>query len=438
MSLNITTSPIVLVLADPPSAARDAARQVVDDWRRAHGGASIVAAPPAGEWPFRCPLCPPLPPGRAIVTVEAIHDAFVNHQTGATRLVTTQPIYLMEEWSAALAAHGGARMVAWGDLAAIRAHAPEILARRGVFARVEVRELESGAGNREPGTGSIDGPIGDTPGALLAKAFRSSDRAERLAYCVEALRGGRTAAALVATASACAEVNDLDAAARDLDEAVQLAPAWAAAHFERGKAWLRADDMERAGECFRAAAERLPGFGPAWANLGATQGELDRPDAALAAFERALAADPESAQAVNNVGVVSRELGRLPEAEAAFRRVIELAPDQAFGYYNLGHTLFLQGRYHAALTAYSSGQTRDPDRNAVQASRLAVCQLATGDAAGALTGLQRATALLPREMRRQLLAETSAIVWALVSQKPGLAGWEAVHGWLQGELMRPG
>jgi tetratricopeptide (TPR) repeat protein len=376
----------------------------------------------------------------------------VNHQTGATRLVTTQPMYLMEEWSAALETHGDGRLIGWGDLASIRTHAPEILARRGVFGRgaIDVRVIDPGTGNperktgnpgtgsREPGTGGRSQSAEDPQVERLVQAFRTSDPAARLALCVEALGRNRAAPALVATGSACMEVNDVDAAARDLDEAIALAPGWAAPHFERGKAWLRADDMEHAGRCFRAAAERLPAFGPAWANLGATQGELDRPDAALEAFEHARAADPDSAQAINNVGVVSRELGRLADSEAAFKRVIQLAPDHAFGYYNLGHTLFLQGRYHAALTAYTSGQSRDPERNAVQASRLAMCRLATGDAAGALAELQRSTMGLPVDARRQLLADTSAIVWALVSQRPGLEGWAEMHRWLQQELARSG
>ena len=165
-----------------------------------------------------------------------------------------------------------------------------------------------------------------------------------------------------------------------------------------------------------------PGFGPAWANLGGTLGELDRPQEALAAFERALALDPASPQALNNVGVVRRELGRLSESEAAFRQVIQLTPGMAFGHYNLGHTLFLQGRFQAALSAYAEGQARDPEKNPVQASRLALCKVATGDAAGALRELQRATAGLPREYRQQLLGDTSAILWALVTQHPELHG----------------
>ena len=150
--------------------------------------------------------------------------------------------------------------------------------------------------------------------------------------------------------------------------------------------------MARAAEAFGRASALMPSFASAAANWGATLGELDRPEEALAAFTRALAGDPENHQALNNLGVVSRELGRLGESEAAFRRVIALTPGLAFGHYNLGHTLFLQGRYQASLAAYSAGQRNDPARNPVQASRLALARLATGDAAGALRELQTCTA----------------------------------------------
>ena len=136
------------------------------------------------------------------------------------------------------------------------------------------------------------------------------------------------------------------------------------------------------------------------------------------------------------MGVVQRELGRLDDSEEAFRRVVSLAPDLALGYYNLGHTLFLQGRYQAALSAYERGQLRDPERNAVQATRLAMCRLATGDAAGSLAELERATGGLPRDDRRQLLADTSAIALALLTDRPDLPGWRRVHEWLSGELAR--
>lgn len=323
-----------------------------------------------------------------------VDDAYVSSQAG-TQLVTTQKTYLDAEWSAALARHGSARLII-----------------------AESTEKDGEHGVRHP----------------LAIAFRLADPAKRLASCVEFLKSGRTPAALVATASVCMEVNDFEAAARDLDEAIAQAPGWAAAHYERGKLWLRSDDMVKASESFTRAADLLPGFGAAWANLGGTLGELDRPQEALAAFERALALDPASPQALNNIGVVRRELGRLSESEAAFRQVIQLTPGMAFGHYNLGHTLFLQGRFQAALSAYAEGQARDPESNPVQASRFALCKVATGDAAGALRELQRATAGLPREYRQQLLGDTSSILWALVTEYPELQHWQAVHEWLTKEL----
>lgn len=350
----------------------------------------VLGAPPASEWPFLYPLCPPLPDGAVQLRACAVDEAYVNRQSG-TQLVTTQRAYLDAAWNAELAAHGHATL-----------------------------EIEPG-----------DAPAITHP---LAFAFRLDDPAERLARCVDFLKSGRTAPALLATASVCVEVNDFAAAARDLDEAIQQAPAWAAAHYERGKVWLRADDMEQAARSFQRAADLLPGFAPAWANLGGTLGELDRPNEALAAFEKALALDPSSPQALNNVGVVRRELGRLTESETAFRRVIELTPGMAFGHYNLGHTLFLQGRFQAALSAYTEGQSRDPERNPVQASRLALCKVATGDSGGALRELQRATTGLPREYRQQLLGDTNAILWALITQQPALQGWQPVQEWLTAEL----
>ena len=382
--------PSRIAIAESPIAAA----QWIETWQMEHVGGAVIAAPPPAEWPFRYPLAPALPAGPILLRADAFDEAFVNHQAGGTQLVTTQRAYLEQEWSAALETHAGAWLL-----------------------------LVSTPAPQHPSTT-----------ALLPRAFRVTDAAERLSLCVGALGEGRTAARLVATASVCMEVNDLEAAARDLDEALALAPRWAAAHYEHGKLCLRRDDMPRAAAAFQVAADLLPGFAPAWSNLGATLGELDRPAAALASFETALALDPANPQALNNVGVVRRELGRLTESEAAFRQVIQLTPGMAFGHYNLGHTLFLQGRFQAALSAYAEGQARDPEKNPVQASRLALCQVATGDADGALRQLRRATAGLPREYRQQLLADTSAILWALVTQQPGLAGWQPVQAWIDGEL----
>jgi len=420
---------LFIVVGDHPDAVRRAGLSLVAERQGERPGTVVIDAPPAERWPFLEPLVPSLPPGPAIVWAEDMHRAFENHQTNNTRLVTTQAQYLCAEWDAALSSHGSACLVATSGRHPIARHAEEILKRRGVFRNARIVELDE-----DSPTPAVTGTDGVSD--VLARAFRAADPADRLRQCLAALETDRTAPALVAIASACQEVNDLEAAGRDLDEAAALAPGWAAPRFERGKVWLRLDDMERAAASFQAAAERLPGFGAAWGNLGATLGELDRQAEALVAFERLIALDPASPQAANNLGVVARELGRLGESEAAFRRVIELEPDLAFGYYNLGHTLFLQGRYQAAANAYTQGQSHDPQSNPVQATRLALCRLAAGDADGSMAELRRAVSALPRDYRRQVLADTSAVLWALVTHKPDLAGWQPIHEWLSGELAR--
>ncbi|MFP5378283.1 MAG: tetratricopeptide repeat protein [Vicinamibacteria bacterium] len=363
----------------------------------------------------------------AMVIAEDLDHAFAHAQTGDVRLVTTQPAFVMATWQAALATHGRARLVATADPARLSARAPEAWSGRGPWRGVTI------LGERPAASAAPDEVVTHP----LARAWRQGDAAGRLRACLDALGASPDDPGLLTAAgSAAVEAGDMTNAERLFAEAIAAAPGHAAAHYEMGKLWLRRDDMERAAPAFAEAARRLPGFAPAAANLGATLGELGRADEALAAFEQARAADPGSEQVLNNLGVLYRETGRLADSEAAFRRVIELVPDLAFGHYNLGHTLFLQGRYRASLLAYREGQAHDPARNPVQASRLALAQLASGDAPGALAELERCTLGLPGPYRQQLLADTHAVVWALLTQQPDLAGWKSVTDWLSRELAR--
>ena len=431
----VPLSHAAIVVIGPSAAGRRAtAARVLTQLSASVPGAQVVATPRAADWPFTHPLvdADAWPAGALVLWAPDLHEAFVNEQGNSTRLVTTQPAYLLQLWADAMRARGSVTFVATADLRTMQEHAQDALEARGPWGDVAVVEAD----DHGPETHG-DGAELSAPAALLPAAFRSADPGQRLAAAGRALDVARTPSHLLALASACMEVNDLDNAGALLGEAVAAAPGWAAAQFEHGKYWLRRDDMVAASDAFGRASALLPTFASAAANWGATLGELDRPEEALAAFTRALAADPANAQAVNNVGVVTRELGRLTESEAAFRRVIALTPDLAFGHYNLGHTLFLQGRYQASLTAYTAGQQKDPARNPVQASRLALARLATGDAVGALRELHDCTANLPRDYRRQLLGDTHAVAWALLATSPDLRDWRVVGDWLAAELARP-
>ena len=423
---------MIVVIGHDPALRRCTAARVLAQIGESHPGAQVVHPPPSAEWPFTHPLVAvPAPSGHhTVVWMPDLHEAFVNHQTNSTRLVTTQPLYLLQLWADAVRARADISLVATADADTMRAHGSEALDGRGPWRAVAFVQAAEGDAAAPAG-------LDHTPAlrhSALAAAYRSLAPAERLGGAGHALDEARTPARLLAMASACMEVNDLDNAGDLLTEAIGVAPTWAAAQFEHGKYWLRRDDMASASAAFGRASELMPAFASAAANWGATLGELGRPDEALAAFTRALDTDPDNAQAVNNVGVVTRELGRLAESEVAFRRVIALTPELAFGHYNLGHTLFLQGRYLASLAAYSGGQQKDPARNPVQASRLALARLATGDAGGALRDLQQCTANLPRDYRRQLLGDTQTVAWALLSAAPELRDWRVVGEWLAAEL----
>jgi len=418
-----------VVVRGAPAARRDTAARLLARLANDEPGVQVLELPPPADWPFLHPLVPAtLDPGAPLlVWAPDLHDAFVNTQTNSTRLVTTQPLYQLAVWAELAARHPAMWILGTADPAVMEEHAREAIDGRASWRQVSWIDAPADAAD-QTGPAPAPGP--------LAAAFRATAPADRLTGVGRALDRARTPAHLVAMASVCMEVNDLDNAGDLLAEALTAAPDWAAAHFERGKWCLRMDDMAGAADAFGAAARLLPGFSSAAANWGAALGELDRTDEAFAAFSAALAADPGNPQALNNVGVVSRELGRLADSEAAFRAVIRLTPDLAFGHYNLGHTLFLQGRYQASLAAYQAGQRLDPARNPVQASRLALAKLATGDAAGALRDLQGCMTNLPRDYRRQLLGDTQSVAWALLSTSPELRDWRVVGDWLAAELAR--
>lgn len=400
-------------------------------------GLRVVLVEDAGAWPFERQVGLEAPPGPLAIWARNLHEAFPAGQTGSTRLVLTQSTYQLQRWLDWMDARGSVIWIADADALALRRVAPEAFSRRGPWRRISLVELRERAKRSDPAerfdlSESLDALR--VP-ELLRAGYRTTDAGSRLAACRRAAEAEpHDAVVQLALGSACMEVQDLDAAQAAVERALALDARWEAAHFELGKLWLRRDDMERASRSFAEAGRLMPTFSAALSNLGATLGELDRPEEGLRAFEQALQTDPDGYPILNNLGVVSRELGRLAESEASFRRVVALAPDFVFGHYNLGHTLFLQGRYQAALSAYVEGQQRDPEKNARQACRLAVVRLAAGDPEGACRDLERHVANLPPDARRDVLVEAQEILWALLTDPPSLPGWRTVADYVKAEL----
>jgi len=374
----------------------------------------------ASTLPFVLPVLPK--PRPRVIRIDDIERAFPDAQTGGTRLVLTQSMYLMQKWTDLLGE--GERIVATADRAVLERCAPEALQRRGPWQDFGLINTEDTKDTKENQT--FVSPVSFVSNRptieLLARAFGASDPAERLRLCRETVSlDPESPVAWLACASACRETRDGVAARAALDRAAALAPEWEAVAYESGKLSLVYDDIPRARDAFQRAADLMPAFSAAFSNLGATLGELDEPAGALRAFRQALAHDPRSVTILNNIGVVCRELGRFDESEAALRGVIAIDRTFVFGHYNLGHTLFLAGQYADALGAYEEGQRRDPEQNRRQGCRLALMRFANLDAAGAERDLWRCVDAAPPDEREDLLLEAYEIAQALLTRHPELA-----------------
>jgi tetratricopeptide (TPR) repeat protein len=425
----LSLGPVTLIVGGTSEARAAATERVAEE----RGASNPFDDRGIAAWPFRRHALAHVPADADLISARDCHEAFPSGQTGGTRLVLTQSAYQLQRWLDWLdARRGSVHLVGDADREGLRRNAPEAFSGRGPWARVNLMEVapqRSERAERSEGRSNRDD--------WLVAAFRTTDAGERLALCRRAADAQPADAVVhLALGSAYMEVQDLDASQGAIERSIALDRGWEASHYEYGKLWLRRDDMEQASRAFAEAGRIMPSFSAAFSNLGAALGELGRPEEALRAFEQALKYDPNGYTIVNNIGVVSRELGRLADSEAAFRNVVALAPEFVFGHYNLGHTLFLQGRYQAALSAYAEGQRRDPEKNPRQACRLAVVKLAAGDPEGSLRDLQQHTANLPPDLKREILVEAQEILWALLTDQPSLDGWRRVADTVKAELER--
>ena len=377
----------------------------------AHGGPLTTVS--AARWPFQPHVLPPLPHEQlAVIRIPDLHLAFPAGQTPGTRLVLTQSTYQLQRWLDWLEVYPNVTVVADAARAALMHGAAEAFARRGPWARIPLEQLE---GDELQGD-DRDAVKLDTDVAEWRRAF-SVDADERLHILTRASadQHEQNPALQLAIGSVQMERDALQPAQDAINRAVALSPEWEAVWFEYGKLWLRSDDLARAAEQFAEAVRLMPSFAAAWSNLGAALAETERPDQAMAALEQALRYDPEGYPTLANLSVVYREAGRLDEAVEAARRVIALAPTFVFGHYNLGHALFLRGDFAAARDAYAEGHRRDPQKNPVQAGRLAISRAAAGDIEAAVHEMRALLARVSGEAASTIAAEADEILTALAS-----------------------
>ena len=116
------------------------------------------------------------------------------------------------------------------------------------------------------------------------------------------------------------------------DQAIQLDPQFAIAHFNRGSALYGLKRYDEALPAFDQASQLDPQFSEAYYSKGATLWMLKFYNEALEAYDQAIKLDPQLAFAPNCRGNVFHDLQRYPEALVCYDQAIKLDPHNGMFY----------------------------------------------------------------------------------------------------------
>lgn len=174
-------------------------------------------------------------------------------------------------------------------------------------------------------------------------------------------------------------------AVRELDRAVLLRPAFAAAHYERGLALRHLDRPAEAVAAFDAVLRLDPGNVEARFERGGALRRLGRLAEAADVYREAVRVEPRYTSALINLGITLNELERREEALEVFEEAIRLhatfrAIGDATGYgasvaqAGRGATLTNLGRYEEALAAIDASISSGPDDPLKYANRAYVLE----------------------------------------------------------------
>ena len=139
-------------------------------------------------------------------------------------------------------------------------------------------------------------------------------------------------------------------ARQELENALELEPGNADAHFGLAKLAESAGDLEASESSYRRAFELLPT--PLYANaLGAQLYRAGRYEEAEEWFSTSLELSPQNLYALRNLGGLHHAQGRSDEAARRFQQALVVRPDASL-YSNLGTVFFGRGLYPLAAGAF--------------------------------------------------------------------------------------
>jgi tetratricopeptide (TPR) repeat protein len=230
-----------------------------------------------------------------------------------------------------------------------------------------------------------------------------------------------------------------------LRRAVQVNPLVAESRFELGLALRESGNAADAVEHLEMAARFSPGVASHWRELGVALSKSARPDAAVPAFQRAIELDPSDFDAVSALGGAQRRLAlargpdgidwaRLEAARDTYERAATIKPLDTYPLLNVARIDLLLSRRDPDRREAARARFGDvlplaeyawkeatraaarADRNvherqqeaAYKAFDHADCLLFSGDVKEGLDAYRSAVAVVPADLRRDVLRSVAA------------------------------
>lgn len=144
------------------------------------------------------------------------------------------------------------------------------------------------------------------------------------------------------------DLHDYPKAIEDYTRAITLKPGYAKSFNNRGIAYCSLKDFNRAIADFDKAIELAPRYADAFNNRGNARKETGDFPAAIRDYTKAIELDPNHAEAHNNRGLARVRINAFDDAITDYSRAIDLRPFQAEPYYNRARAHFYRKDYDRA------------------------------------------------------------------------------------------
>lgn len=240
-------------------------------------------------------------------------------------------------------------------------------------------------------------PVSAAPGDDAAACYKASGDAA-IASCTRLIESGNLKNPVLALLYAVRgsewsqSKEQHDRAIADFDQAIELDPRLAQAHYGRGDAYRAKGDTKRAIADYDKAIGLSPKLSYAYIGRGLAHWQIADLGRAIADFDKAIALRPRVASVYFHRGNVHRVRNDNRRALADYDQAIRLNPNLEAAYINRGLVHLRLGQYERAIADYNVGLRSDQQRANPLFGR-GVAKLRNGDIAGGNADLTAAKAI---------------------------------------------